>query len=96
LVSSKPSIISTITAPVTRSSPKTISYQCSSPVTRSQTKQMSAINFDESSAAWLTNKNKLANGMYSYKNSAFGNCHTDDVTSDFAGITTRSGKVLSA
>jgi hypothetical protein len=59
-----------------------------SPVTRSQSHRFSApvFDFDEASAAWLLNKNKLGNGTYSYKK-ATGN------TSN--GITTRSGKVLS-
>ena len=81
LAQSKPSvIISTRTAPVTRSSPKP-----SSPVTRSQTK--SDFDFDEASAAWLLNKNKLGNGTYSYKTQK-------SVVN--TGMTTRSGKVLSA
>ncbi len=86
LTQSKPSvIISTRTAPVTRSSPKATVQQPSSPVTRSQTKP--AFDFDESSTAWLLNKNKLGNGTYSYKNK--------DATRT-TGITTRSGLVLSA
>jgi PKD repeat protein len=79
----KPSIISTRTAPVTRSSPKAAAPQPSSPVTRSQTK----FDFDEASAAWLLNKNKLGNGTYSYKTQK-------SVVN--TGMTTRSGKVLSA
>jgi len=56
----------------------------SSPVTRSQTNQtIPVFDFDESSAAWLKNKTKLGNGTYSYKVSP-------------SGITTRSGKVLTA
>jgi len=56
----------------------------SSPVTRSQTNQtIPVFDFDESSAAWLKNKTKLGHGMYSYKVSP-------------SGITTRSGKVLTA
>ena len=56
----------------------------SSLITCSQTKPPAPVfDFDESSAAWLKNKNKLGNGMYSYKVSS-------------SGITTRSGKVLSA
>jgi hypothetical protein len=84
LAQSKPSvIISTRTAPVTRSSPKP-----SSPVTRSQTQQPAApvIDFDEASAAWLLNKNKFGNGTYSYKTKK-------SVVN--TGMTTRSGKVLS-
>lgn len=59
----------------------------SSPVTRSQSKQPSNLvfDFDEASADWLLNKNKLGNGTYSYKK-----------TTASSGITTRSGKVLSA
>ena len=83
LAQSKSSIISTRTAPVTRSSPKAAAHQQqSSPVTRSQTK----FDFDEASAAWLLNKNKLGNGMYSYKTQSVGT----------TGMTTRSGLVLSA
>jgi len=53
--------------------------QPSSPVTRSQTRQSAPVfDFDESSAEWLRNKNKLGNGTYSYKSS---------------GMTTRSGKI---
>ena len=53
--------------------------QPSSPVTRSQTRQSAPVfDFDDSSAEWLRNKNKLGNGTYRYKSS---------------GITTRSGKV---
>jgi hypothetical protein len=53
--------------------------QPSSPVTRSQTRQSAPVfDFDESSAEWLRNKNKLGNGTYSYK---------------LSGMTTRSGKV---
>ena len=86
LTQSNPSvIISTRTLPVTRSSPKATVQQPSSPVTRSQTKQ--EFDFDESSAAWLLNKNKLGNGMYSYK--------TKNITRN-TGMTTRSGLVLSA
>jgi len=56
-----------------------VDEQPSSPVTRSQTRQSAPVfDFDESSAEWLRNKNKLGNGTYSYKSS---------------GITTRSGKV---
>ncbi len=89
LTQSKPSvIISTRTAPVTRSSPKAVALKPSSPVTRSQTKQpVQVFDFDDSSAAWLLNKNKLGNGTYSYKNK--------DATRTI-GITTRSGLVLSA
>jgi len=58
----------------------------SSPVTRSQTKQDAPVfDFNESSSVWLQNKTKLGNGMYSYKKST-----------DYSGITTRSGLVLSA
>ena len=54
----------------------------SSPVTRSQTKQFTQVfDFDESSSAWLLNKNKLGNGTYSYKSS---------------GLTTRSGNVYTS
>jgi hypothetical protein len=56
-----------------------VEEQPSSPVTRSQTRQsVPVFDFDDSSAEWLRNKNKLGNGTYSYKSS---------------GITTRSGKV---
>jgi len=85
---SKLSIISTRTAPVTRSSPKVAAPQPSSPITRSQTKQPApVIDFDEASAAWLLNKNKLGNGTYSYKTQK---------SVGTTGMTTRSGKVLSA
>jgi hypothetical protein len=58
----------------------------SSPTTRSQTKRDAPVfDFNESSSEWLQNKTKLGNGMYSYKNST-----------DYSGITTRSGLVLSA
>ena len=57
----------------------------SSPVTRSQTKNTQTFNFSESSTACMQNKNKLGNGTYSYKSMPLN-----------AGITTRSGKVLSA
>ena len=56
-----------------------------SPVTRSQTRCNSpTFDFDAASIAWRQNKNKLDNGVYSYKNTAP------------TGITTRSGLVLSA
>jgi len=72
-------VISTITEPVSI----TKSY---SPVTRSQTKRDSPVfDFNESSSEWLQNKNKLKNGMYSYKTSTVS-----------SGITTRSGLVLFA
>ena len=66
-----------------------VASSSSSPVTRSQSKQPSAtvFDFDESSAAWLLNKNKLGNGMYSYKTKT---------TTKTTGMTTRSGLVLSA
>ena len=89
LAQSKPSIISTRTAPVTRSSPKSMATQPSSPVTRSQTQKpvTPVFDFDEASAAWLLNKNKLGNGTYSYKTQK---------SVGTTGMTTRSGKVLSA
>ena len=68
---------------VTKSMPKSSITSPSSPVTRSQTKSKQEFDFDESSSAWLSNKTKLGNGMYSYKPSA-------------TGITTRSGLILSA
>ncbi len=72
-------VISTITEPVSIT-------KSSSPVTRSQTKRdVPVFDFTESSSAWLQNKTKLKNGMYSYKKST-----------DYSGITTRSGLVLSA
>jgi hypothetical protein len=88
LVQSKPSVISTRTAPVTRASPKVAAPKPSSPVTHSQSKQPApVIDFEEASAAWLLNKNKLGNGTYSYKTKkSFGT----------TGMTTRSGLVLSA
>lgn len=56
-----------------------VSEQPSSPVTRSQTRQSTPVfDFDDSSAEWLRNKNKLGNGTYIYTSS---------------GMTTRSGKV---
>jgi hypothetical protein len=94
LAQSKPSvIISTRTAPVTRSSSKAAAPQSSSPVTRSQTK--SAFDFDEASALWLLNKNKLGNGMYSYKTDKWETTKSTKKTAS-TGITTRSGLVLSA
>lgn len=64
-----------------------VASSSSSPVTRSQTNQPYApvFDFDEASAAWLLNKNKLGNGTYSYKKATTS-----------SGITTRSGRVLSA
>jgi len=62
--------------------PRNENGSSSSPVTRSQTKKP-VFDFDESSAAWLKNKTKLGNGNYSYK-------------TPISGITTRSGKVLTA
>ena len=96
LTQSKPSvIISTRTAPVTRSSPKAATHQPSSPVTRSQTKP--AFDFDESSSAWLLNKNKLGNGMYSYNGDKWSCVDFASTRSTkSSGITTRSGLVLSA
>ena len=98
LAQSKPSIIiSTRTAPVTRSSPKAATPQPSSPITRSQTKQQPQVfDFDEASAAWLLNKNKLGNGMYSYKTSKWTETTKPTRTTASTGITTRSGLVLSA
>jgi hypothetical protein len=72
-------VISTTIEPVSRP-------QSSSPATRSQTKRDAPVfDFTESTSAWLQNKNKLENGMYSYKTSTVS-----------SGITTRSGLVLSA
>ena len=93
LLQSKPSAIM-----YTRSSPNTTIPQSSSPITRSQTKP--AFDFDESSSTWLLNKNKLGNGMYSY-NGDKSNCTESSTSrptrsSNFSGITTRSGLVLSA
>ena len=95
LAQSNPSvIISTRTAPVTRSSPKAAAPQPSSPITRSQTKQQApVIDFDEASAAWLLNKNKLGNGMYSYKTTKWVEPIKKTAST---GITTRSGLILSA
>jgi hypothetical protein len=95
LAQSKPSIIiSTRTAPVTRSSPKAAAPEPSSPITRSQIKQQApVIDFDEASAAWLLNKNKLGNGMYSYKTTKWAE---PAKSTRPAGMTTRSGLVLSA
>ena len=55
----------------------------SCPSTRSQRTFQTVFDFDESSIAWLQNKNKLGNGTYSYKSTTFHD-----------GITTRSGRVL--
>ena len=57
----------------------------SCPITHSQHQFHTVFDFDESSNAWLQNKNKLGNGSYSYKSTTFRD-----------GITTRSGKVLSS
>ena len=72
-------VISAITEP-------SFSHKSCSPVTRSQTKRNAQVfDFNESSSAWLQNKNKLGNGQYRYNNST-----------SHSGITTRSGLVLSA